>query len=84
MDNYNQIKDELQKEIEAFKIVEMQQATHIENIKKLKSNLKNASESYIKCHHCKKLVKISNIELHKTTMKHIISTLPKTDKKGAL
>jgi hypothetical protein len=78
MDKYNQIKDELQKEIEAFKLVEMQHAKHIENIKQLKSNLKNASESYIRCHDCKKLIKISNIELHKATMKHIISTLPKS------
>jgi predicted RNA-binding protein with EMAP domain len=84
MEKYNQIKDELQKEIEAFKIIEMQQVKHIENIKQLKSNLKNVSESYIKCHDCKSLVKIGNIEAHKNTMKNIISSLPKSVKKGAL
>jgi len=88
MEKCNQIKDEMQKEIEAFKIVENEYLTkhaiHTQNVRQLKSNLKIASNSYIKCRDCKSLVKIINIESHKNTMKHIISSLPKSDKKGAL
>ena len=78
MEKYTQIKDELQKEIEAFKVAENAMESHIQNIKQLKCNLKILSDSYIKCHCCKKLVKISNIESHNNSMKHIISSLPKS------
>jgi len=82
MEKCTQIKDEIQKELESFKIVEnefhIQQAIHIQQVRQLKFNLKIASDSYIKCRDCKSLVKISNIESHNNTMKHIISSFPKS------
>ena len=81
MEKYNQIKDELQKEFEAFKIVENEYVAkhekHIQDVKELKSNLKSASNKYIRCS-CNSIVRIINMEAHSNTTKHILSMLPKS------